>query len=271
MGQQLLELYARAEALGGFPAKVRLAGLTGITSTQAGAVPDTPDLLARCAAALETLGHEMRGRGDGAGAAGPQAPFGPPAGAGSGRSSETRLRRFTQVIADVMGQRSVFFARPAETLARLTEAAADGLGVARASVWFYDPARTLIRCADLFERDTGRHTSGVELKASAFPAYFAALESERTIAAHDAHTDPRTAEFSAPYLRPLRICSMLDVPIWVEGRMVGVLCQEHTGDVPRQWTVDDENFAYALAGFVALAEERRAAGRAQSPSARATR
>ncbi len=254
MGQKLIEIYAQAEALGGFPAKVRLAGLTGFTSTQVGSVPDTAETIARFTSALSSLTREMKSTGElspassGASARLMQA--------APGVDAEVRLRRFNQVIADVMGQRSLIFSRPSETFARLTEALSQGLEVARASIWFYDAGRTLIRCADLFERTGGKHSAGVELPAQSFPAYFAALQKERTIAAHDAHTDPRTSEFSKPYLGPLGIGAMLDVPIWVDGQMVGVVCQEHIGG-RRQWTTDDENFAYAMAGFVALAEERR--------------
>lgn len=253
MGQQLVDLYAQADALGGFPAKVKLAGMVGITSTQAAAVPDTADVIAKCTAALKTLRDELRLSPSPSGrlAAAPAALQ-----TASGKDAEHRLRRFNQVIADVLGQRSVFFARPKDSFARLTEASADGLQCARASIWFYDDRRSLIRCADLFERGSAKHSSGVELQASAFPKYFAALQTQRTIAAHDAHVDPRTAEFSRPYLAPLGIGAMLDVPVWVDGQMVGVVCHEHIGN-RREWTSDDENFAYAMAGFVALAEERR--------------
>ena len=47
---------------------------------------------------------------------------------------------------------------------------------------------------------------------------------------------------------------MLDVPIWVDGRMVGVVCNEHIGP-ERTWNPDDENFAYTIGGLAALAEE----------------
>lgn len=265
MGKRLSELYAKADSLGGFPAKVRLAGLVGITSTQAGAVADTPELIERCEQALKTMGLAKatgssatppRAEGTAASPSGRLTSSSVLLSPATGHATEGRLRRFNQIIADILGQRSVFFARPEETIARLTEAAVQGLGVARASVWFYDEARTSIRCADLFEREPSKHSSGLELAAASFPSYFAALQTERTIAAHDAHTDPRTAEFSAPYLKVLGIGAMLDVPVWVEGTMVGVVCHEHVGGALR-WTSDDENFAYAMAGFVALAEERR--------------
>ena len=85
-----------------------------------------------------------------------------------------------------------------------------------------------------------------------------ALKEERTIAAHDAHTDPRTSCFSQGYLGPLGIGALLDVPIWVDGRMWGVVCHEHVGPA-RKWTVDEERFGYLMANFVALALERREA------------
>lgn len=170
------------------------------------------------------------------------------------RRSEARLREHTRVYVELIAQKTSFVGDLEATVKRVTEAAAKTLGVARASIWLYDATKTRIDCADLFESAEQRHSSGLSLEAKDFPTYFEALLAERTIAAHDAHTDPRTACFSEPYLRPLGIQSMLDVPIWVHGEMVGVLCNEHIGS-PREWTADEENFAYLVANFVALAKE----------------
>jgi GAF domain-containing protein len=90
----------------------------------------------------------------------------------------------------------------------------------------------------------------MELKKSDYPSYFTAMLWERTIAAHDAHKDARTACFSRPYLEPLNIASMLDVPIWTNLGMGGILCHEQL-DRPRRWLADEEDVAYSLAGFVA--------------------
>ena len=56
------------------------------------------------------------------------------------------------------------------------------------------------------------------------------LEVESCIDAIDAATDPRTAEFLESYSKPLGIVSMLDVPIRVNGCIIGVVCHEHTGE-----------------------------------------
>jgi len=146
----------------------------------------------------------------------------------------------------------------------ITEVAAKTLGVSRASVWFYDEDRSILRCADLFERPIAAHSSGQELHGADCPRYFEALAEGRVIPAHYARNDPRTRDFSETYLKPLGITSMLDAPIRTEGRMIGVICHEHTGS-PREWTLDEQNFAGSMADLVALSIEgaqRRQAERA---------
>lgn len=140
-----------------------------------------------------------------------------------------------------------------EVLREVTEAAAWALETERTSVWLYGQP-SLLRCANLFERGPQRHSSGVELVAEDYPAYFEALREEHTIAAHDARTDARTREFTASYLAPLGITSMLDAPIRAGGTIAGVICHEHVGPV-RRWEVDEQNFAASVADLLSLALE----------------
>ena len=145
----------------------------------------------------------------------------------------------------------------------ITETAARVLAVERVGVWWFDDSRSKIRCVHSFELSRAKHGAGGELASEEYPAYFAALEEERTIAAADAHVDPRTMEFSRTYLTPLGISSMLDVPVRVAGRMAGIVCHEHVG-VKRVWTVDEEAFAAGVASLVALAVETEARHRAET-------
>jgi len=140
-----------------------------------------------------------------------------------------------------------------EVLREVTEAAAWALETERTSVWLYVQP-SVLRCANLFERSPQRHSSGVELVAEDYPAYFEALREEHTIAAHDARTDARTREFTASYLAPLGITSMLDAPIRAGGAIAGVICHEHVGPV-RRWEVDEQNFAASVADLLSLALE----------------
>ncbi|MFN7140459.1 MAG: PAS domain S-box protein, partial [Limisphaerales bacterium] len=154
-----------------------------------------------------------------------------------------------------------------EALQQIARVSARVLKVSRVSFWFYDEARSKIVCRELFETSSNQHSSGVELLASRYPSYFAALNTERVIAAHDAVSDPRTAEFGPDYLQPLGISSMLDAPIWFRGRMVGVVCHEHIGS-PRHWSAEEGTFAGAIADVVTLALEEHERKQAQDALAR---
>jgi hypothetical protein len=250
MGEKVVRCFAEAEQLGGLVAKIRLASRARIASTEAAVVPDSPELLARvelamahvraefAGAARPSPGDELRGR------------------LVSREPDGALLRRQLDVLLELMTQRSLFLHDVRATLQRVTESAALALEVGRVSVWFADETVTKIECADLFERKAARHSSGGELHARDFAPYFRALKEERTIAAHDALVDPRTAAFAGPYLKPLGIGAMLDVPVWLDRKMVGVICHEHVGGA-RAWTKDDERFAYFMASFLVLALERR--------------
>lgn len=135
---------------------------------------------------------------------------------------------------------------------RITEACGKALGAARASLWQVEGQR--MRCLDLFELASGVHSHGTELHASAYPRYFAAIGCERSIAAHDARTDPRTSEFTDGYLVPLGITSMLDAGAFIANKLCGVLCIEHEGK-PRTWSAEEISFAGSVSDLLAVAME----------------
>lgn len=251
MGERCRDYFEQADRLGGLVARMRLASLAQITSAEASTVEDRPEILER----LEHVMTRLRSEFDGA--APPKSGAGAVVSARVGGADASTLRRHLSTHVDLLSQRSLFLGDVDATVRRVDEAASTALDVERVSVWFLDPARTKITSADLFERSKRAHSAGVELFAKDFEPYFRALSSERTIAAHDAHSDPRTSCFSASYLRPLGISSMLDVPIWVSGDMVGVVCHEHVGP-KRTWNSDEETFAYLVSNFVAMALELRA-------------
>ncbi|HEY8993688.1 MAG TPA: GAF domain-containing protein [Lacunisphaera sp.] len=147
----------------------------------------------------------------------------------------------------------------AEALRRLTESSATTLETARVSVWRYGSDQRVLECRDLFDLPSRQHTAGLQLSAFDYPVYFRTLADSVIVAADDACNDPRTREFTAGYFHPLGIGAMLDVPLHIGGKVVGVLCHEHVGG-PRAWTADEKTFAMAMANLVSLnleGEERR--------------
>ena len=136
----------------------------------------------------------------------------------------------------------------------ITRVSAVFLCVERVSIWFFTEQHTAIQCAKLYEFTTQAYSQGIVLAASTYPRYFQALEREQLVVADDAQLDSRTSEFTESYLAPLRIASMLDVPIRSGARMVGVICHEHIGP-RRHWTLEEQHFAVSVANTLALALE----------------
>jgi PAS domain S-box-containing protein len=167
---------------------------------------------------------------------------------------EDRLVRQNDALVRLARSEKLASGQWLDILGDVTEAAAGALETERTSVWLYDGQRSRLRCANLFELAPQRHSRGTELAAGEYPAYFAALREEHTIAAHDARTDSRTREFAASYLVPLGITSMLDAPIRAGGTIAGVICHEHVGPL-RHWEVDEQNFAASVADLLSLALE----------------
>lgn len=251
MGANGQRCFDEANRLGGLVAKLRLASLTQVTSTEAAARQDTPELTARLEAALVTVRAEFSSS-----KSGPRPGKSPEHSARAGVAKDNELlRRALATVAELLSQRGLFAGNVSATARRVTEAAAMLLLVERASVWFLDETKTRVVCADLFERGKAQHTSGMELLARDYEPYFEALSRERTIAAEDAIADARTRCFSAGYLKPLGIGALLDVPIWAQGRMIGVVCCEHVGG-RRAWTSDEETIAYVLSSLIAFTLEQ---------------
>jgi PAS domain S-box-containing protein len=170
------------------------------------------------------------------------------------RENEKRLRTQNQVLVELTRACSLDCHDLAAGLRKITEAATQTLNIERVGVWLYNDDHSKIQCVDLYERNANRHSDGAELTATTYPSYFEALLDERMIAAHDARTDPRTKEYLASYLLPLGITSMLDAPIRLGGRIIGVICHEHVGRA-RQWTLDEQNFAASMADILSRVME----------------
>jgi PAS domain S-box-containing protein len=178
------------------------------------------------------------------------------------RRSHELLSKQNAVLADFSKRLSPEGGDLQALVGELTRAASSTLDVARVSVWMYREEDSFIECLDLYDSTRDIHEQGQRLLRVDFPSYFDALGEHRAIAAHDAHRDPRTREFSASYLSPLGISSMLDAPIWLEGKMVGVVCNEHVG-APRVWTPEEERFAASVADFASLTLEAQQRFRAE--------
>jgi len=136
----------------------------------------------------------------------------------------------------------------ADILPQITEVLAATLEVERVSIWRCTDDFSAIRCDDLYEKSQRRHSAGSELNRRDYPAYFAALANCATIVADG-------------------IGAKLDVPVFLFGKLAGVLCHEHVGPA-RSWLPEEKTFSTAAANLVALVLEQAERKRIETERAR---
>lgn len=152
------------------------------------------------------------------------------------------------------------------TLRTITAVAARTMNIARVSYWsLQDDDRALVCELLHLARNASVDESfkGTRLSAKHAPAYFDALALKRPIVTNDVFAHLATSGFIDGYLRPLGISSLLDVPVWVRGKVIGVICHEHIGPA-REWTPEEIDFASSLAALVSLAVEESQRARSES-------
>ena len=125
------------------------------------------------------------------------------------------------------------------------------LSVSRISVWrLSDDEKSLlnISCYEWMEKDY-IHETGFSLEGC--EDYINLLKSERLVVTSDVNESTALDEGN-PY-----ICAMLEAPIRIDGKFVGLVCadQDCNDEYPisRDWTIEEQSFVSSLADLMALA------------------
>ena len=174
----------------------------------------------------------------------------------AGDAMEARLREHRKRLTTLMRSPALGTGDIASALSEVTRLAADLLSVERVGVWQLSADGSTLECLDLFTRGSGEHAHGQRLHAVDLPSYFEALSEDRALASFAARRDPRMRELEATYLGPHGIEAKLDAPVFLRGRLVGLVSHEHTGE-PRRWQFWEELVAATMADFVALVIQAR--------------
>jgi signal transduction histidine kinase/CheY-like chemotaxis protein len=130
---------------------------------------------------------------------------------------------------------------------------AHALDVARVGVWVLDDDDRVLRCLTRVDSGTGMVVPGETYEEAACPRWFEAVRRDRAIVVDDAVRDPITSQRAA-YFTENGIASVLDAPCRIGGRVVGVVCHEHVGEV-RSWTLEEQAFVGSVADQVSLVLE----------------
>jgi signal transduction histidine kinase/ActR/RegA family two-component response regulator len=136
------------------------------------------------------------------------------------------------------------------SLGDIVRVSAEELAIERVGIWLYNEDKTAIQSLTTYDRGS-LSDEQQQLLQSDYPGYFAALDDKSMIIAADAWTNEATRELTDGYLKPLNIRSLLDVPIWIDGQLAGIICHEQIAK-ERDWSKEDQEFAHSLADLCAL-------------------
>jgi two-component sensor histidine kinase len=138
----------------------------------------------------------------------------------------------------------------------IIDEAAEGMKIERINVWLTDEKFSTIRCiASRENQDNHNAVLNAVFTNEQIPGYFKHLQQEELIAVSDTLTDDRVAELKESYLIPLKIKSMMDVPIRDEnGRVIGIVCFENTNEL-KSWSLIEQKFGYYISQCISLAIE----------------
>jgi PAS domain S-box-containing protein len=150
--------------------------------------------------------------------------------------------------------------------AEVAAVSAVALDVERVSVWLLDARRQVLACKYLWERGVGARATS-EIPLGAVQRYVRALTTD-LVAADDVSLDLRLLELRG-YCAERGVGALIDVPVVVDGEVLGVVCHEHIGGV-RAWRDAEIDFAANLGSVVALAIEVERRHEAQDRAQEAT-
>jgi PAS domain S-box-containing protein len=136
------------------------------------------------------------------------------------------------------------------TLKLIIEAAAKAAKCNYISYWKYTEDK--IACEILYHFDTDKYCVGNVLSKEDFPIYFESIKSKRQISAPDVFNKLEVSEFTKTSFLKNDIKSLLDIPIFTNGELVGTLSFETTHK-QRNWDSEDINFARTISDIISLA------------------
>jgi PAS domain S-box-containing protein len=192
---------------------------------------------------------------------------------------ENLLRKQSNTLNELAKSEAFIQGNIIDSVREITRAAAITLNVElnveQVGVWLYCEDNSRMRCIDLYNCKYNSHSKSIILKKEDYPHYFAALE--KGIKSINNLSETNIAEeLSKFYLSAFGVTSVLNVPIWLRGCVVGIVCYAYSDDIVdsgvnsnHQWSLESKSFANSIADFVVLAieaSERQAAQKALKQS-----
>jgi len=137
-------------------------------------------------------------------------------------------------------------------LKNILKVASTNCSIDRVSYWSYFPEG--LRCESLYFLQSDRYEKNFFLSPDHYPNYFKYIQTGAQIVASNVYNNHISQELSLDYFPKNNIKSLLDTPIFLNGKIHGILCFEKI-EAAVEWDNEDINFARSIADLIAIALE----------------
>lgn len=163
------------------------------------------------------------------------------------------LLRKTLTIEQLSKSRKIRTGKLNDAIQEILEMSSKAVRVTRVNAWVFNEDATAIECIGNYDSSVPGMVPQESLPRIRMPHYFDLFETEKIILSSRQKSEV-TRELLDGYLIPNDIHAMMDIPLRIEGEIIGVICFEQTKH-PRDWTLQDQKFGLIAAQMVSLAVE----------------
>ncbi|WP_188051598.1 PAS domain S-box protein [Flavobacterium sp. GP15] len=118
-------------------------------------------------------------------------------------------------------------------------------------VSYWKHTKETLTCENQYNLETDSYTKGYVITKENYPIYFEAIQNNTHISAYDVSEKLEFSEFKESYFEQFNIKSQLDIPIFINGELSGVICFE-TSENYKNWDNDDIIFARTISDLISL-------------------
>jgi two-component sensor histidine kinase len=129
--------------------------------------------------------------------------------------------------------------------------------IERMSVWLFNADNSAIVSMGEYDLDTKEFSKNNSLYKKDFPTYIKAIQANNILLAPNVYYNANTNELNDIYFKKHNIISLMDIPLRIDNKLVGVMCFEKKGNIEREFSENEQTFALSISFVFASTLEAR--------------
>lgn len=131
------------------------------------------------------------------------------------------------------------------------------LKIERMSVWLFNAEKSAMFSIGEYDGRTSVFSKDAVLPYVDYKKYIENLFTNKIITSLNVLEDERLSELKVNYSIPNNVISLMDIPMRMEGEIIGVMCFEKTGNIEHEFSNEDQFFALSISNVFSSTLEAR--------------